>query len=82
MLHKPFEDAYDEFLRSSPPGARPAVIEVGRVALAVFRRFSPDETYDLDGHECPIELLPAEADARTVRVGGYPSWPRQESLER
>jgi hypothetical protein len=68
MLHKPFEDAYNEFLRNSPPSARPAVIEVGRSALAVFRRFSPDETYELDGHECQIELLPAEADASTVRV--------------
>jgi hypothetical protein len=68
MLHKPFEDAYNDFLRSRPAGATPEVIEVGRDALAVFRRFSPDEMYDLDGHECRIELRPAEADARTVRV--------------
>jgi hypothetical protein len=69
MLYKPFEDAYNEFLRSSASGAKPVVIEIGRSALAVFRRFSPDKTYDLDGHHCRIELLLAEADARTVRVG-------------
>ena len=57
MLYKPFEDAYDAFLRRSPPGATPAVIELGQSALRAFRRYSPDATYDLCGHTCRIELL-------------------------
>lgn len=68
MLYKPFEDAHDDFLRRSAPAAQPRVIEVGREAMADFRRLSPDDTYDLDGHVCRIELLPGEHDPRTVRV--------------
>jgi hypothetical protein len=68
MLYKPFEDAHDDFLRRSAPGAKPRVIEVGREAMAEFRRLSPDDTYDLDGHVCRIKLLPADHDPHAVRV--------------